>query len=106
MLDLQTFKGLMAVIAEVQEAIQQESIIYDMLIEDYDGVPRNLARIEEALVDTLQKTMGNTDWIEWYVYDAMMGTVPLSAIVDGQEILVEDVDQLYYIIVKEYDDAD
>jgi len=103
MLDLQTFTRLMGVVGEVQEAITTDNQLFDSLIEDYDGVPRNLARIEELLVDAIQASMGNTTWVEWYVYDAMMGTAPLSTVVDGEEIVVDDLDKLHEIILKECD---
>ena len=102
MINRNEFKQLMGIVELTQNSISEEIKVYDELFEDFDGIPKRLAKVEDALVNTLQEIM-DTDWIEWYVYDAFMGTVPLTAMVDGQEVLIDDLDKLYDIIMKESD---
>jgi hypothetical protein len=101
MLDPTTFKSLMGVVELTQKAITKEMQVYAELLEDFDGIPKNLAAVEDALVDAIQLAMGNNDLVSWYVYDCFMGEVPLSTYsTDGSEVIIDDLDSLYLQITK------
>jgi hypothetical protein len=98
MLERSTFKALMGVIETTQNAITKETQIFNDLFEDFDGVPKNLATVEDQLIQVLE-TEFNTDLTSWYVYDTFMGTVPLAITLDdGSERTIDDLDSLYDII--------
>ena len=91
----------MGVVELTQKAITKEIQVHAELFEDFDGVPKNLAQVEDALVDAIQLAMSNNDLVSWYVYDCFMGEVPLSTYsVDGSEVLIDDLDSLYQQITK------
>ena len=96
---LEQFKDFMSVIEYIDSRITVDSQLFSELLEDSNGVPKSLAYAQDKLVDALSKAMGDSsEWIPWFVYDANFGNVPLTAIIKGEEILIDTVEKLYEVM--------
>ena len=107
MLTLKQFKKFIGVIEFVDERISKEAQLFDELLEDSYGIPKGLAHTQDKLVEALAYAMNcSSELIYWYCYDCSFGNVPLTYEVDGKEEVMDSVEKLYELIVKESDAKD
>ncbi|MCI4436694.1 MAG: hypothetical protein JHC33_07810 [Ignisphaera sp.] len=98
MIPFKEFDDLLQVVEFIYEKIDFETSLYKEILEDFIGVPKSLAQIEDKLVAILEQSTNADGLVEWYVYDTRFGSVPLELSVNGIKRIVDSNERLYEVL--------
>lgn len=98
---VELLKDLLGVAENISNRIHQEGKLFDQLLEDNYGLPKGLCIALDDLVDTMDKHLGNADWVSWYIFENNFGANGLVAGAEGQEVVIDTVEKLHEIAMRE-----
>lgn len=103
MLTLQQTKDFLEIAKGISDQIDKERLHYNELFEDFQGLSKGLCAALDQLVDTMDKHLGDNEWVSWWVFECNFGGNPMEASSGHGEplALVTSTDKLYELAVME-----